>query len=61
MTNRKRKEYQNMLHILSREIIDSMDMDSLLEYAYDRMYSYFDGLSLEQFEHEWNTFFNEED
>jgi len=43
---------------LAKDIIDDMDMDSLIEYARDRMAEHFPSLSKEEFDEEWDSYYD---
>lgn len=56
----KLKQKEKRQEKLASDIIDSMDMDTLVEYACDRMLFYLKSLTDEEFTIEYNTYYDAE-
>lgn len=56
----KLKQKEKRQEELASDIIDSMDMDTLVEYANDRMLFYLKSLTDEKFTIEYNTYYDAE-
>ena len=52
--------YEDKVEQLTRDIIDSWDMDALLDFTAHELYQNLDNLSSEELQEEWEDFYGKE-